>query len=96
MKKPACVRQGRVWEKRGGRGGVHREINTRQNRALTTSAANVVPVSVCHIYYSGSRALNQIQLCEELVLSMQRQEKFTSFSSTVHIVVLFVTSKNVD
>lgn len=79
MKKSACVRQGRDWEKRGGRGGVHGEINTHQNRALTISAVNVVPVSVCHIYYSGSRALNQIQLCKELVLSMQREEKFTAF-----------------
>lgn len=48
-----------------------------------------------HIYYTGNRAFNQIQLCKELILAMQLEEKFTTFWSTVHIVVLFVIPKNV-
>jgi len=34
----------------GGRGGIHGEINSHQNRALMISAVNVVPV-VAHLWH---------------------------------------------
>lgn len=58
------------------RGGMQREINNHQNRALI-SVVNVVPV-VSHLLH-WNRAFNQIQLCKELVLAMQLEEKFTTF-----------------